>query len=665
MALQGARSTGVGGPTRWPSMEQDQEQDQEQERERLTGRARLAGSLCRRPLAGLVLALALAACPKPAPEPHPLPTIASLLPLSAAVGSAALTLTVQGNGLVPTSVVRWNGADRPTTFVSESELTVEISASDLAAPATVPVTVFSPAPGGGLSSTVAFYVLEPAGVPVVSDLAPIALRAAGPDFNLAVTGSGFNPISTVLWNGAPRPTTFVSETEIEAVIPASDIAGGGIVSIGVYTPPPGGGTSESLPLLVENPPPLAVVLTPASAVVGRGSLTVHIRGKDFVPVMPGSSAPSGTLVRWNGLERLVTYISPTQLEFTVPASDLAQLATSTVAVINPFPGGGTSTLSFTTYVPVELAASDLAFDANTGWIYAALPGNAPRLANSVAALDPATGSVLYSVPVGGDPGRLALSDDGQFLYVGLRGFPAVRRIDLSTRAVDREIALGTGSRGESLYAGDLSVAPGAPRTLAVARSTRPAGDPEGQHGGVVVYDDSVPRTANTLGSNTLDSDQIAFADSATLLYGVDNLHSTGSGGPSLLYMSVSASGVSITNSAAGLIDSFDTDIAFAGGMVFTNTGPFLDPVTRTRLGAFNLIPSDASLMLPDVPRGRVYFLQALTSLVWIHTYDLVTLASLPTQDVSALPRPTGSLVRWGPEQLAYSTGSQIILLRTP
>ena len=72
--------------------------------------------------------------------------------------------------------------------------------------------------------------------------------------------------------------------------------------------------------------------------------------------------------------------------------------------------------------------------------------------------------------------------------------------------------------------------PGAPRSLAVARSTQPAGDPEGQHGGVVIYDDDVPRPMNTLGSGVLDSDRIAFSDSAGLLYGIDNQHSTGSGG---------------------------------------------------------------------------------------------------------------------------------------
>ncbi|HEX2573333.1 MAG TPA: IPT/TIG domain-containing protein [Polyangia bacterium] len=650
MTLHGARPAGVGPRARRSSTE------------RFDGCTRLARLSCNRPLALLPLVLVLAACP--APKPHPLPTITSLSPSSAAVGSAALTLTVRGSGLVSGSVARWSGADRPTTFVNEGELTVDISAADLAAPADIPVTVFAPAPGGGVSSPAAFHVLLPAGVPAIFDLAPIALRAAGPDFTLGVIGSGFNAISTVLWNGAPRPTTFRSETELEAAIPAADIAGGGYVAISVYTPPPGGGTSESLPLQVENPTPLAVVLMPASAAAGQGGLTVGLRGRDFVPGLPGVPASSGSIVLWNGAERPTTFLSPTQLQFTVPASDLVQPGDATVTVINPPPGGGASTVTFTTYVPVNLTATDLASDTGSGRLYAAVPASAPSLANTVAALDPVTGSVLYSVPVGNDPGLLALSDNGQFLYVGLRGLPAVRRIDVAARAVDREIALGTGPRGESLYAGDLEVLPGAPHSIAVARSTRPAGDPTGQHGGVVIYDDGTARPVNTLGGS-LDSDRIAFADSASLLYGVDNLTTTSSRGPAFLSMTVNASGVSVTGSAADLIDSFDTDIVFAGGLMFTSTGPILDPVALTRQGTFDITPSDTNKVVPDVPQGRVYYLQELGGFVWIDTYDLITLARIKTQNLSAIPGPTGSLVRWGPDGLAYHAGSQIVLLRAP
>jgi hypothetical protein len=73
-------------------------------------------------------------------------------------GGAAFTLTVNGSNLLSQSVVRWNGADRATTFVNGGQLTAAIPASDIASQSTVQVTVFNPSPGGGVSTTLAFDV---------------------------------------------------------------------------------------------------------------------------------------------------------------------------------------------------------------------------------------------------------------------------------------------------------------------------------------------------------------------------------------------------------------------------------------------------------------------------------------------------------------------------
>src|SRR5262249_56442780 len=84
--------------------------------------------------------------------------LTSLTPGGAPTGSAAITLTATGSSFVAASVVRWNGADRPTTFVSGTQLTAAIPASDLAASGTAQVTVFTPAPGGGTSSALPFTI---------------------------------------------------------------------------------------------------------------------------------------------------------------------------------------------------------------------------------------------------------------------------------------------------------------------------------------------------------------------------------------------------------------------------------------------------------------------------------------------------------------------------
>ena len=92
---------------------------------------------------------------------NPVPVLTALSPTSATVGDAAFTLTVTGSGFVVGSTVNWNGGARPTTFVSASQLTAAIQATDVATGGTAQVTVVTPAPGGGTSSAVTFTVQSP------------------------------------------------------------------------------------------------------------------------------------------------------------------------------------------------------------------------------------------------------------------------------------------------------------------------------------------------------------------------------------------------------------------------------------------------------------------------------------------------------------------------
>ena len=66
---------------------------------------------------------------------------------------AGFTLTVNGSNFVGTSEVRWNGAARTTTFVNAGQVTAAIPASDIVTQGSVPVTVVTPAPGGGTSNS--------------------------------------------------------------------------------------------------------------------------------------------------------------------------------------------------------------------------------------------------------------------------------------------------------------------------------------------------------------------------------------------------------------------------------------------------------------------------------------------------------------------------------
>jgi subtilisin len=92
--------------------------------------------------------------------PQPVPAATSLSPASATAGGPAFNLTVNGTGFAPTSVVRWNGAARSTTFLSATQLRASIAAADIASAGTASVTVFTPAPGGGTSAPLTFTIAQ-------------------------------------------------------------------------------------------------------------------------------------------------------------------------------------------------------------------------------------------------------------------------------------------------------------------------------------------------------------------------------------------------------------------------------------------------------------------------------------------------------------------------
>ena len=90
-----------------------------------------------------------------------------------------------------------------------------------------------------------------------------------------------------------------------------------------------------------------------------------------------------------------------------------------------------------TWSTVSLATKDLAYSPLTQRLYATTPAN-----NSVQEIDPFTGTLLRSLFVGSQPNKLAVSDTGSHLYVGLDGAAAVARINLATFTVDLQFSLG-------------------------------------------------------------------------------------------------------------------------------------------------------------------------------------------------------------------------------
>jgi len=170
-------------------------------------------------------------------------------------------------------------------------------------------------------------------LPILNSTSPSTASSGSSGVTLTARGKQFATKATIDWNGTALTTTYVSDTQLTATVPSSDLTSAGSVNVTVVNPAPGGGTSSAATFTITNPAPTLSGISPANAVAGSGATTITLNGTDFL---------SSSIVEWNGTALTTSYVSNTQLSATVPAADLTAAGTFNVTVVNPAPGGGTS-----------------------------------------------------------------------------------------------------------------------------------------------------------------------------------------------------------------------------------------------------------------------------------------------------------------------------------
>ena len=118
--------------------------------------------------------------------------------------------------------------------------------------------LYGTASGGGVFSSncpggcgTVFKLTVQTSAPTITNISPMSAIAGGAAFALTVNGTNFVSGSTVKFNGNVQATTFVSATQLAAVVLASDIATAGTFNVTVTNP--GGGTSNSVSFIVLTP----------------------------------------------------------------------------------------------------------------------------------------------------------------------------------------------------------------------------------------------------------------------------------------------------------------------------------------------------------------------------------------------------------------------------
>ena len=168
--------------------------------------------------------------------------------------------------------------------------------------------------------------------PEIASLTPSTAVPGGSDFSLTVKGANFTGSSTVRWNGADRPTRFVSGGELTASIPASDIVADGRAAVAVFDARMSGGLSVPA-LFTIGPGPRAAAASVVNAANPLGGNNLAVRSiatlygtglapsvniADLAPPLPVTL--NGTyLTMLNGVQAIpLFFVSPTQINFQVP-----------------------------------------------------------------------------------------------------------------------------------------------------------------------------------------------------------------------------------------------------------------------------------------------------------------------------------------------------------
>ncbi|MFZ1375327.1 MAG: hypothetical protein WAS25_01875 [Geothrix sp.] len=392
------------------------------------------------------------------------------------------------------------------------------------------------------------------------------------------------------------------------------------------------------------PPPTISFLNPRAVVTAGPSFTMTVTGSGFFP---------DSQIFWNGSPRTTTYLAPDTLKAEISAPDIATAGTVQVKVVNPTSEGGSSsqvpiTIGSLSTLIVPEVANDVAWDAAHGLLYASIPSTSAKYGNRVVAVNPATGAITASVFAGSEPNRLAVSGDGQFLYVGLDGSSSIQRFALPALTLDLSIPLPMDGYFGPYYTLDLQVAPLSPRTVAVSLANK--GVSPSAQGGIVIFDDATPRPVRANGwsggGNLYTSLQWGLDDK--VLYAANNQTT----GYNYYILAVDAAGVTLTKDLMWTFSSFQNAIHFepTTNRIYAGSGQVLTPSSGQLVGSFAAQGS----MIPVASLASAFYLTWDPLLSYSYKLQRFHLTEFTLKDTLTLPLPSG--VYYPPSRLVGWSG---------
>jgi len=175
------------------------------------------------------------------------PTLTSLSPNTSYNNVSSVALTANGTGFVNGSVIVWNGTAMQTTFVSAAQLTTTIPGTNLTLVGTANVFVLNP--DSTVSNSLPFTItVNPATTPTLTDISPTKTAVGSPAFTMTLNGTNFAPGCVAYFGATALPTTVVSDVQLTAQVPASDLTA--VAEIPVTAKNTQSNASNPIPFLV-------------------------------------------------------------------------------------------------------------------------------------------------------------------------------------------------------------------------------------------------------------------------------------------------------------------------------------------------------------------------------------------------------------------------------
>jgi VCBS repeat-containing protein len=289
---------------------------------------------------------------------------------------------------------------------------------------------------------------------------------------------------------------------------------------------------------------------------------------------------------------------------------------------------------------LQLNARDLVYDEVGGLFWASVPNNDIPSAGAVVSIDPQTGQVSAPIVVGDRPSALAVSADGQYLYIGLDGSSTVRRLHIPTRTPGPAASLGDGNRAR-----DLEVSPSDPNTFVVALNQGDWLNPSG----VAFYTNMV---RSYLREGWLITD-IDYNDDGTAVVGY--------------WKELSSRPVHVLTAPPNVQELVSREYFIPGNpsgeivwqrdrIYFTESNQVLEP---TKLNYQGTLPSGA--VRPDDSLSRIFVLSGNT----IRVIDETSLERISQIAVPQAPGEGNSgLLRFGSSGLAFRNGDSIFFVQS-